>query len=214
MPEAKENILSAPGSAPSNGVGMFLRFLGWFFLVALAAWIIATALGLVGRPPLPRLFGIDAQHASDFTFSAKIQKQLEEAQARMDISNQRYNTIRWLADLSTWASFLATAAITLITGGFDLPWPKAAEQNDTIDGSVANGQLRPMRFHTLGFLAAVASVCTLLGAQLDTKASGTLACAKDMRDQINEVAQGIKDTPENEITLLTRLKDATQRNCL
>jgi hypothetical protein len=190
-----------------------LFFLGWFLFLVLAGWIVVTVLGVVGRPPLPRLFGIGAQHASEFTFSANVQKHIQEAQARMDATNHSYNTVRWLADLATWVSFFATAAITLITGGFNLPRPRVQGQDGDAEGRTTSPDPRPMRFYTLGFLAAVASVCTLLGAQLGTKASTTLACAKEIRDRITEVAQAIKDNPQNEVVLLTGLRDATGRSC-
>jgi hypothetical protein len=180
----------------------------------LLAWVIATALGIVGHPQAPRLFGFGEQHASEFNFSPEAQKHLQEAQARMDAVNRNYNTLRWLTDLATWASFCATALITLITGGFNLRWPKGNTRKKDQSVRVRGvAQRRPGHFHALGFLAAIASVCTLLGGQLGTKASTTLSCAKEIRDRITEVAQGLKDAPQNEVVLVTRLRDVTIRNC-
>ncbi|WP_376967869.1 hypothetical protein ABNQ39_36795 (plasmid) [Azospirillum sp. A26] len=210
-----ENELSVGSPSARKGIAAIaLQFGGWLLPLVLIAWIVATGLGIIGRPQAPRLFGFGEQHAAAFDFSPEVEKQLQEARVRMDAVNRSYNTLRWLTDLATWASFCATAIITLITGGFNLPWPGgAAKARDKAVRSGGGGQRRPGRFHALGFLAAVASVCTLLGAQLGTKTSATLACAKEMRDRITEVAQSLKDVPQNEIVLLTRLRDSTSRDC-
>ncbi|WP_202350262.1 hypothetical protein [Mesorhizobium sp. 113-1-2] len=193
---------------------MILRLLGGVFLVILVAWIVATLLGLMARPTLPRLFGFDAQHAAEYNFSPNAQHQLEQAQAQMDGSNDSYNTFRWISDVASWISFFATSLITIVASGFNFPMPKPAVQDSPQPTSPEGGEKpRPGRFHLLGFLAALASVCTLLAAQSSTKASNTLACSKELRDTIEEVVQDLKDNPQNEFAGLNRLRDATSRTC-
>jgi hypothetical protein len=179
----------------------------------LAVWVIATALGLIGRPSVPRLFGIGAQHAAEFQFTPEAQHQLEQAQAQMDSTNRSYNALRWISDIASWSSFLATSLIALITGGFNLPVPSPAGRSDTPPTQPEGARPQPHRFQILGFLAAIASVCTLLAAQVGTSAAARLACSKELRDRITEVAQALKDSPQNEFATLNRLRDATSRRC-
>jgi hypothetical protein len=184
-----------------------LRIVGWLLLCILAVWIIVTALGMIDRPSLPRLFGFDVQHAAEYNFSAEAQHQLEQAQARLDSTNHTYSTFRWGSDMASWVSFLSTSLIALITGGFNLPMPRAGSK----PARAKHGQVG--RFHILGFLAAVASVCTLLAAQLNSGASTTLACSKELRDRITESAQTLKDNPRDEFIILNHLRDTTSRRC-
>ena len=63
----------------------------------------------------------------------------------------------------------------------------------------------PGKFQLLGFLAAVASICTLLATQTGSMAEQRLDAAEEVEDIIGEVSTEIRAHPDREQELLIRL---------
>ena len=90
-----------------------------------------------------------------------------------------------------------TASITIVTGSFSIRQPSA----DTQESS------KPGRFYLLGFLAAVASVCTLLSSKLNDGAMLHKSKAQELVTEIASLTEKLKNDPSEESNIILELRN-------
>lgn len=155
------------------------RVVWWILLVAFVVWLGFS----FSRYPLLRPAPATFQSSSGFEGSAQLpvsqtQPHIDRARARMLAINSHGQAFSVAGSVGSWASFLATAAVTLILGYFGRRAP--SENQATDPSSLPSGPAR-----LIGVLAALAAVLTAGGAMAGNQAKDDYQKADSARDYIN-----------------------------
>ena len=137
----------------------------------------------LSRYPISRPAPATFRSSSGFEGSAVLptsetQPHLDHARARMLTMNSHGQVFSIVDNLASWASFLATAAVTLILGYFGRRAPAGNEPADT-------SGLPSKSARAIGLLAAMAAVLTAGGAMARNQAREDYQKADSARDYIN-----------------------------
>ena len=174
-------------------IRLILTIIGIVLLVILVFWIGSSLTGL-DETDLINLADGSGVFVTSARLPGAITAEVEKGRRIIAEQNQQYRTLSWVSELGMWISFAATAVITLMTGAFNFPTP---------DETKGKGKIG--RFHFLGFMAALASICTLLAAQTSSIAEQRLNAAEEVEDVISEVVTEIREDPGKEQALLVKL---------
>ncbi|MEM7031167.1 MAG: hypothetical protein AAF629_16510 [Chloroflexota bacterium] len=174
-------------------IRLILTLTGIILLIVLVIWIISSLSG-TAQPDL-------AGEATDIGILANrpvlpigISTEIDRGRDIIAAQNSQFRTLSFISELCMWISLAATAVITLMTGAFNLPKP-GGDDDKAQEG----------RFHFLGLMAAVASICTLIAAQTGSMAEQRVSAADEIEDVISAVAAEVRANPEHEPELLIRL---------
>lgn len=171
--------------------GKLLFGLGILFLLILVIWIFFDSRSG------PELFSNIL--SNDFLlghgnadFSEEIKQILDKGKLKIIEDKELFQKYHWGGELTKWIGFASTAIITIIAGSF--------EMNKTQKESVKIG-----KFKIIGFLAAVATVCTLLATKLNETATLKKETAKELTTEIIVLKTKLKDHPDQESNILLEL---------
>ncbi len=175
----------------SNLLGKLLIALGISFSIILVTWIfLEISSG-------PQLFANIL--SDDFLlghgnaqFSEEIKQMLNKGTNQIIKHKEMFKKYHWGAELTKWIGFAATSIVTIIAGSFEL--------NKNKEDSLKVG-----RFKLIGFLAAIATICTLLATKLNETATVSKETAKELTSEIIVLTNKLKDHPDQESNILLEL---------
>jgi hypothetical protein len=169
------------------------KIAGFSLLVLFAVWIgISLTKYPLARPAPPTFQASSGFEGTTLLSSSETQPHLDHARARMLAINSHGQTFSVVDNIATWASFLATAAVTLILGFLGRRVTAAGEPAEV--SGLPNTLAR-----TIGVLAALAAVLTAGGAMARNQARDDYQKADSARDHINAAISdlaGSKTTQE------------------
>jgi hypothetical protein len=155
------------------------KAVGWLLLLLFVGWLgFSISRYPVFRPAPTTLQSSNGFEGNTLLPASESQPHLDHARSRMLAINAHGQVFSLIDNIMAWASFLSTAAVTLILGYFGRRAPGA--------GAAANRSGLPQRSARLiGVLAALAAVLTAAGAMAKNQSRDDYRKADSARDYIN-----------------------------
>jgi hypothetical protein len=168
------------------------RVVGWCLLLGFVAWLAFSLSKYPLGKAAPKLLGASTGFEGSAPLpDSEIKPHFERARARMLEVNSHGRALSIADSIASWASFLATASVTLILGYFGRRAPAANESADVSGLPARTGRL-------IGVLAALAAVLTAGGALAGNQARDDYEKASKAADLINATRADLKGTTPDE----------------
>ena len=168
------------------------RVVGWLLLLGFIAWLsFSLSKYPLGRPA-PNLLGASTGFEGSAPLpDSNIKPHFDRARMKMLEVNSQGKMLSTVALIASWASFLATASVTLILGYFGRRNPAANEPPDASGLPARTGRL-------IGVLAALAAVLTAGGALTGNQARDDYDKASKAAELINATTTDLKSATTDE----------------
>jgi hypothetical protein len=179
-------VCSATCVTTSEDVMSFFKGVGWLLLIGFVAWLgFSLSRYPVRRPPPSGLAASSGFEGASPLPDSETKPHFDHAREKMLAVNSRGQTFSVADNLASWATFLSTAAVTLILGYFGRRAPAANEAADVSGLPLRLGRL-------IGVLAALAAVLTAGGALARNQARDNYDKADKTRDLINATTTDLR----------------------
>jgi hypothetical protein len=160
--------------------------LGWLLVIGFFAWLWFSLSRYPVRRPAPNVLAASSGFEGTSPLpDSETKPHFDNARTRMLEVNSHGQAFGVADNIASWASFLATAAVTLILGYFGRRAPAATGPADVSGLNLSMGRL-------IGVLAALAAVLTAGGALARNQARGDYDKADKARDLINATTTDLR----------------------
>lgn len=169
-------------------------------MLGFIAWLSFSLSKYPTGRPAPKLLGASAGFEGSAPLpNSEVQPHFDHARTKMLEVNSQGKTLSTAGLIASWASFLATALVTLILGYFGRRAPAANEPAELSGLPARTGRM-------IGVLAALAAVLTAGGALAGNQARDDYDKASKAAELINATTTDLKSaTPDEARAALDKL---------